>query len=79
MENDLLHVIKELFFILIGPLVGLFAWMGKRLHNKVEENTREITQLKVNDAIQQTKLIDIKEDIQGIDKKLDKILDKVRK
>ena len=79
MENDLAHVIKDLFYILIGPVMGLFAWMGKRLHNQVEGNTKDINDLKVADAIQQTQLKDIKEDISNIDKKLDRILDTVRK
>ena len=85
MENDLLHIIKELFFLLLGPLVGLFAWLGKRLHTRIDKMETQIIELDKSDAIQRTKLEDIKDDIKSLDNKqdkmdikIDKILDKVR-
>lgn len=78
MESDLLHVLKELFYLAIGPVVGLFAWIGKRMHNRMDGMERKISLLDIDNAVQQSKLVDIKEDISHLDKKLDKILDKVR-
>ena len=42
MESDLLHILKELFFILIGPAIGLFAWIGIRLHNRIDKMEHKI-------------------------------------
>jgi peptidoglycan hydrolase CwlO-like protein len=85
MESDLLHILKELFFILIGPIMGLFAWIGKRLHTRIDNMEKEIHILETDSAVQYSRLKDIKEDIQSLDKKqdkmdtkIDKILDKVR-
>ena len=79
MESSLLPIIKELFMIAVGPLIGLFAWVGKRLHTRIDKIEQKVVDLDKSDAIQRTQLKDIKEDIHSIDKKLDKILDKVRK
>lgn len=86
MENDLIHVLKELFYILIGPVVGLFAWVGRRLHNRIDKMSDKIIELDKSDAVQYSRLNDIKEDLKSLDKKqdkmdekIDKILDKVRK
>ena len=65
--------------IAIGPVIGLFAWIGKRLHLRIDKIEHKVVELDKSDAIQRTQLKDIKEDIHNIDKKLDKILDKVRK
>lgn len=85
MENDLLHITKELFFILIGPIMGLFAWLGKRLHTRIDKMEDKIIELDKSDAVQYARLNDIKDDIKSLDKKqdkmdmkIDKILDKVR-
>jgi uncharacterized coiled-coil protein SlyX len=85
MESDLIHVLKEIFFIVIGPVVGLFAWIGKRLHSRIDKMEDKIIELDKSDAVQYSRLNDIKEDLKSLDKKqdkmdekIDKILDKVR-
>lgn len=86
MESDLIHLLKELFYLIIGPVIGLFAWMSKRLFNRIDKMEKEIHTLETDSAVQYSRLNDIKEDIKSLDtkqdkmdEKLDKILDKVRK
>tara|TARA_R110000782_G_scaffold22066_3_gene58941 strand:+ start:1333 stop:1572 length:240 start_codon:yes stop_codon:yes gene_type:complete len=79
MESDILHILKELFYILIGPIMGLFTWLARRMHNRVDGMQNKINELDKSHAVQQAQVADIKEDIKNIDKKLDKIYDKVSK
>ena len=78
MESDLLHIVKEVVYIAVGPVIGVFAWIGKLFHRRVSLIEHKVGLLDKDSAVHQAKLIDIKEDIHNIDIKLDKILDKVR-
>lgn len=62
---------------LIAPILGLFAFIGKRLHTRLDYLEQKVNQLDKTHAVQQAQLADLKEDIESIDKKLDKILDKL--
>lgn len=79
MESDLLHIVKEVVYIAVGPVIGVFAWIGKLFHKRVNLIEYKINHLDKEHAVCEAKVEDIKEDIHNIDKKLDKILDKVRK
>lgn len=72
--------------MVIGPLMGLFAWLGKRMHarideieNKLVELNKELAELDKFQAVQASQLKDIRLDIHNVDKKLDKIFDELRK
>lgn len=60
-----------------APLMGIFAWIGKRLHRRVDLLEHNINELDKSHAVQQSQLKDIKEDVHQINRKLDKILDRV--
>ena len=77
MENNLVEVTKYVILYASGPIMGLFAWIGKRLHRRVDELEHSIYELDKSHAVQQSQLRDIKEDVHQINKKLDKILDRV--
>jgi peptidoglycan hydrolase CwlO-like protein len=79
MENDLIHILKELLFILIGPVVVIFAWIGKRIHNRIDKMQGEIQTLEKDSAVQYARLSDIKKDISNLDKKQDKTNEKIDK
>jgi len=76
MEPFLESMIKVLSYC-AGPIIGLFAWLGKRLHNRIDSLEQEQKENKIEITILKTQQLDIKEDIQKMDEKLDKILDRV--
>lgn len=79
MDNNTIEVVKQVMTYAVGPLMGLFAWVGKKMHTEVETNKRDINDLKISHAVQGSQLKDLKEDVHQINKKLDKILDRVSK
>ena len=76
-ETPIMAAIKQIAIISAGPIIGLFAWIGKRLHRRVDQLEHSIKELDKSHAVQQSQLRDIKEDVHEINKKLDKILDRV--
>lgn len=70
-------VVKQITIVAAGPLIGLFAWVGNRLHKRVDVLEHNINELEKGHAVQQSQLKDIKEDVHQINRKLDKILDRV--
>ena len=78
MESSLLYILKELFFLIVGVIFTFSAWVGRRLYMRVDEMEDKIIELDKSHAVQQAQLTDIKEDIHKIDKKLDKIYDKIK-
>lgn len=77
MESDFLLMLKEMLYIVAGPIIATIGWFGKKMHKKIEENTKEINNLKVSQAVQDTLLKEIDKKQDKMDKKLDKILDKI--
>lgn len=59
------------------PIAGLFGWLAKRIHARIDHLEHKVNELDKTHAVQQAQLADLKEDIESIDKKLDKILDKL--
>lgn len=59
------------------PIAGLLGWLGKRIHNRIDKLENKVAELDKTHAVQQAQLADLREDIHNIDKKLDKILDKL--
>lgn len=72
------HLIKILGY-LIGPIIGLFAFLGKRMHNRIDNLENDNKKQEVQIAILETQYKDIKEDIHNINHKLDKILERIPK
>lgn len=79
MDPSIMVAVKQIATISAGPIIGLFAWVGKRLHRRVDELEHAINELDKSHAVQQSQLLDIKRDVHQINKKLDKILDRVTK
>lgn len=69
--------IGKILGYLAAPIVGLFAWLGKRLYNRLDALETKVNELDKTHAVQQMQLAELKADIQSIDRKLDKILDKL--
>ena len=79
MDHETIIIAKQILVYALGPIMGLFAWMGKKMHKEVENNKKDINDLKISHAVQGSQLKDLKEDVHQINKKLDKILDRVSK
>jgi len=79
MDHNIIDIIKYIVIYAAGPIMGLFAWIGKRLHKRLDDLEHNIYELDKSHAVQQSQLKDIKEDVHQINRKLDKILDRVSK
>lgn len=74
-EVDILIVLN----IILVPLVSLYAWWNKRLDSRIEKLEQRFAEVEITHAVHQTQLQEIKADIDKIDIKLDKILDRLGK
>lgn len=77
MDPATIITIKAIMTYATGPIVGLFAWMGKRLHNRIDTLESNLYEMDKVQAVHESKVKDIKEDVREINRKLDKILDRV--
>lgn len=67
------HLLKILGY-LIGPIIGLFAFLGKRMHTRLDSLENDNKKQEVQIAVLESQYRDIKEDIHKIDEKLDRII-----
>lgn len=89
MENLLEHLYK-LFTITIGPILALLGYQWKRQVNRMDVLERRMNQIEKENAVQESKISDIyatvqelksdfKEDSKEKTKKLDMILQEMRR
>lgn len=76
-EPTLFIALKHLVVYVAAPLLGLFAWIGRRLYKRVDTLEHDLIKIDKEQAVQASQLKDIKDDIHQINKKLDRILDKL--
>ena len=74
-KMELLDYAIKILGIILTPVVGICAFVGKRLHKRLDEVEANNKNRDIKIAILETQYKDIKEDIQKIDVKLDKILE----
>ena len=77
MDPSIMVAVKQIATISVGPIIGLFAWIGKRLHKRVDQLEHNINELDKSHAVQQSQLVDIKREVHQINRKLDKILERL--
>lgn len=68
--------IKEVLSIVLGLLVGVIGWAGKRIHGRLDHQDTRIIALEKNDAVKSSQINDMRADIKEILAKQDKILEK---
>lgn len=85
MEPLLASLTKVLSYI-AGPLIGLFAWLGKRMHKRIDSVEERQRNKEIRLAVLESQQKDLKEDILELkvtaretNNKLDKIIDKLSK
>jgi type VI protein secretion system component VasK len=72
---DLQHIIDIIFGTVLAALIGFGKWIVTQMTNRPTKE--EVRQL-INDRqeVQLVQVQDIKEDIQRLEKKIDKLIDK---
>lgn len=73
-----IHILVVLNLIL-GPLLALFAWWNKKLDTRIDRLEQRFADVEITHAVHKTQLEEIKIDIDKIDIKLDKILERLGK
>lgn len=80
MDKIILEVAVAIIGAITAPILFLLRRQQQRqqkVDNRIEHIEKEITELDKAQAVQNVQLNDIKQDIHQINKKLDKIIDKL--
>lgn len=76
-EAGILAALKHILVPVGAAILGVFGWMGKVIYKRVSDLERNYSELDKKQAVQESQLKEIKQDIHSIDKKLDKIIHKM--
>lgn len=76
-EPAVIAALKTLGAYTIGPILALFGWIIKRLFTKIDVLENRVSTLDKEQAVQASKLEDIKKDTRNANKKLDRIIERM--
>ena len=69
-RKDMEPISTKIIALVAAPVVAIMAWIGKRIHTRLDNHDKQIRDLQISEAVQESRF-------KEIDKKLDKILDKL--
>lgn len=70
-------VVEVVAATLAVPVAAIVGWLVRRVFVRLDKLEREVTVIDKYQAVQAAQLLDIKTDVHQINKKLDKIIDKL--
>ncbi len=70
-------ILKYVLEILVLPALGFFMWMAKRIITRVEHLEDKVSELDKHTAVHESIIKEIQSDIRAMDRKLDKIIEKL--
>ena len=78
-EATIWTAIKTIGGIAVYPIVAIVGYLYTRQVKRLDRHGKDIAEIKTKIKVHDVQMLDVKQDIEKIDKKLDKILDKLSK
>ena len=77
MEVPVLIILKYVVEVLLLPALAIIGWIAKRLVTRVENVEQRVSELDKHIAVHESIISDMHMHVTSIDKKLDKIIEKL--